>query len=115
MLAKWWLPEGARTVKIDTVAKVDGPFALRYRTPSGDEVTQDGVWVQVDEQMLVLNLGPDSMRKKEGGTLVTVELRKAEKGTQLSVTHEGLPDAATQERYRGEWLRRLARLDKVLA
>ena len=115
-LTKWWLADGTSWSMIDTEPKVEGAFTVRYRLPSGKEVQQEGAWIEVSKNhMLVLNLGPDSLHKNEGGTLITVEFRKGDKGCALMVTHEGLPDANSQERCRQDWLKRLERLDKVVA
>ena len=114
LLQKWWPPEGASGAKAELDPKPDGAFNVSYKMPSGNEVKQEGTWLSVTKnQMVVLNLGPESLRQNEGGSLVTVEFRKGSKGCALMVTHEGLPDAAAQERCRSEWLRRLNRLDKV--
>ena len=115
-IKKWWLAEGAQSVSAKSSAKPQGEFFLQYKTPSGTAVTQEGEWVSVGDEMLVLNLGPDSLHKKDGGTLVTFELRKGDGGTTLlSLTQEGLADAAAQERQRKEWISRLARLTSAIA
>jgi uncharacterized protein YndB with AHSA1/START domain len=113
-LKKWWLAEGAQEIQIDLDPKADGKLELKYQTPSGDKVTQLGNFREVHKpERLVLTLEADSLHKKDGETLITVEFRKADKGgTALSITHEGLSDSASQERNRAEWVRRLDRLTK---
>lgn len=115
-LSKWWLPEGAKDVKFAAKVKEDGDLTLSYQTPGGEAVTQTGTYRSVSKnEMLVFSLKPDSLRKAEPETLITVEFRKAESGTALAITHEGLPDAATQERYRKDWIGKLERLTRLVS
>ncbi|MBX5484132.1 MAG: SRPBCC domain-containing protein [Myxococcaceae bacterium] len=115
-MKQWWLGDGAQSVTVKSSPKTGGEWFLQYRTPGGTAVTQEGEWRSVSEDMLVLNLGPDSLHKQDGGTLVTIELRKGEGGkTLLSLTQEGLADGVAQERQRKEWIARLDRLSKAVA
>lgn len=115
-LARWWLPDGAREVKFAAKVKEDGELSLSYQTPGGEAVTQRGTYRSVSKnEMLVFSLQPDSLHKKEPQTLITVEFRKADSGTALAITHEGLPDAATQERFRKDWLGKLERLTRLVS
>src|SRR4051812_24993397 len=86
MLEKWRIAAGAGAPSIQTDPRADGGFSVRYRLPSGKEVQQEGAWVEVAKNsMLVLNLGPYSLHKNDGGSLITVEFRKGEKGCALMV------------------------------
>lgn len=112
-IKKWWFAEGVQMVSVKSSPKPEGELFFQYKAPTGSAVTQEGEWVSVTEDMLVLNLGPDSLHNKEGGTLITVELRKGEGGTTtLSLTEEGLADAEAQQRHRKEWMARMDRLTK---
>lgn len=111
-IRSWWLGEGAKSITARSDPKTEGEFYLEYKTPSGSAVTQEGEWRSVSDEMLILNLGPDSLHKTERGTLVSIELRKDPDGggTLLSITQEGLEDGAAQKRQLKEWLARVDRL-----
>lgn len=114
-IKKWWVADGAHSVSVKCSPKPEGELFFQYKTPSGSAVTQEGEWVSVTEEMLVLNLGPDSLHKNESGTLITLELRQGDGGkTTLSLTQEGLADAEAQQRQRKEWLARIDRLTKSI-
>lgn len=113
MIKKWWFAEGMQMVSVKSSPKPEGELFFQHKAPTGSAVTQEGEWVSVTEDMLVLNLGPDSLHNKEGGTLITIELRAGEGGaTTVSLTEEGLASAEAQQQHRKDWIARIDRLAK---
>lgn len=102
-LKSWWNADG-KPATIDP--KVGGHVAVFGNVGKVLEVSKN--------EMLIFSVGGEGPNK-DIETMVTVEFRKAEGGTQLTITHEGLPDAAAQEKHRSGWVDRLNRLTGHLA
>jgi uncharacterized protein YndB with AHSA1/START domain len=110
-LQKWWGPMAA----VDWKPQLGNAFRFDYPLAAGDKCAVVGEFRDISEDMLVLSWVGEGGKKALGGTLVTVEFRKAPKGTELTLTHELLPTGAARDAQRTEWQGRLERLVQTLA
>jgi uncharacterized protein YndB with AHSA1/START domain len=65
-------------------------------------------------EMLVFTLKWEGPKADKAETLVTVEFRETQKGTQVSLTQENLPTPASRQAYTRLWTGCLDRLAKSL-
>lgn len=107
-LQKWWGPAAS----MDWKPKLGNTFRFEYPAAGGAVV---GEFRDLSDDMLVLSWVGEGGKKALGGTLVTIEFRKVDKGTELALTHELLPTGAARDVQRTEWLGRLERLSQALA
>ena len=99
---KLWMAPGALTVPIAELdVRVGGRFRIVMRGEGGDYV-HEGEYREVSPpHRLVFTWISKGTHGKE--TVVTVELEARGEGTELTLTHEGLPDPEQRAQHEGGW------------
>lgn len=105
LLARWWGPKAEAEVDL----RVGGPFRLSMRFDWGALVALGEYREVSPPERLVFTWRWEGEEAAEEG-LVTLELREAEGGTDLLLTHQGLSDAQAAENHRQGWTDCVARL-----
>ena len=102
-LRQWFGPsDGHECVLAEADLRVGGAYRLAMKTPSGDEHRVSGVYREIDAgRKLVFSWIWASDPETE--TLVTVELRRLDEGTELLLTHELFADADVRDLHLGGW------------
>jgi uncharacterized protein YndB with AHSA1/START domain len=115
MLKKWMTPDAATkvaTAEIDL--RVGGRYRIVMRPPEGEEHDVRGVYREiVPNKKLVYTWAWKSTPERE--SVVTIELRAAGSGTELTLTHEQFADEQARDRHQHGWTGCLAGLEKFLA
>lgn len=91
LMMQWWGPDAGPTLSVVADVRPGGLFSVVFRLLNGDEHNPTGTYREViPEQKLVFTwLLPGA---PEPETLVTFFLRPVDGGTELTLTHERLPD-----------------------
>jgi len=115
MLKKWMAPDAAFKIP---VAEIDLRVGGRYRvvmiSPDGEEHDVRGVYREiVPNRKLVHTWAWKSTPERE--SLVTMELRAAGSGTELTLTHEQFVDEEARDKHQHGWTGCLAGLERFLA
>lgn len=114
-LAAWFGPDGVQTRKVVAEPRPGGRFSLEmYESDGVYPVT--GLYREVvPPERLVLSWiwGHGELQGLE--TIVTIELREKEGGTEMTLLHEGLPTAIARDKHKGGWVSSFDCLERFLA
>jgi uncharacterized protein YndB with AHSA1/START domain len=115
MLKRWMAPDDAFKVPLaETELRVGGRFRIVMNAPDGEVHDVSGVYREiVPNRKLVYTWAWHTTPERE--SLVTIELRVAGNGTELTLRHEQFFDADARDRHEMGWKGCLARLPKALA
>jgi uncharacterized protein YndB with AHSA1/START domain len=100
-LRVWMCPGAMRVAAVDVDARVGGQFRIVMRGAQGD-VEHTGRYREIRRpERLVFTW----MSRNTAGceTLVTIALRAEGMGTELTLTHEDLPDDEARRRHEAGW------------
>jgi uncharacterized protein YndB with AHSA1/START domain len=114
-LKQWMAPSDAFAVLLaEADVRVGGRYRIVMKSPEGEEHDVSGVYREVTpNRKLVYTWAWKSTPERE--SLVTVELRAAGSGTELTLTHEQFFDAAARDRHQHGWDGCVGRLERLLA
>ncbi len=110
-LASWWGPDPGPVLLAETDPRVGGSYRVRFRMLNGSEHETAGEYLEVDKPVRLVM----SWRWLQGGggpgeSRVEIHLRPVGEGTELTLTHAGLPDEASRAGHEGGWNGALAKL-----
>ncbi len=114
-LAAWFGPDGVQTRKVEIDPRPGGRFSLEMYESDGIYPVA-GVYREVaPPERLVLSWiwGNGELEGLE--TIVTIELRKKDGGTELTLLHEGLPTDVARGKHEGGWVSSFDCLERFLA
>jgi uncharacterized protein YndB with AHSA1/START domain len=110
LMARWFGPDAGPVLSAESDAKPGGRFRVVFRTLSGEQHECSGVYREAEpERRLVFTWSWVTTPERE--SLVTVELRPAPDGTELTLTHAQFFDEAARDGHRRGWS---ASLDKLV-
>jgi uncharacterized protein YndB with AHSA1/START domain len=102
LMMQWWGPDAGPTLSVVADVRPGGRFSVAFRLLSGDEHNPTGVYREVvPEKKLVFTW--DLPGAPEPESLVTFRLEPIEGGTELTLTHERLPDEAARDSHERGW------------
>jgi uncharacterized protein YndB with AHSA1/START domain len=108
-LAVWMCPGSVQRAVVDLDARVGGRFRVVMRGADGD-YEHTGEYLVLDRPRTLVFTWVSSATEGRT-TTVSVELRSSGPGqTELTLTHEGLPDDQAADRHRSGWGDILAKL-----
>lgn len=101
-MLRWWGPDAGPTLSVDVDVRPGGRFSVVFRTLDGNEYNPTGIYREVvPEAKLAFTW--DLPGAAEPESLVTFLLRPAGAGTELTLTHEQLPDEAMRDSHAKGW------------
>ena len=112
-LAQWMRPASIEKVDVAVEARVGGRFALVMHGADGP-LEHTGVYLQIERpRRLVFTWLSPATEQRE--TLVTVQLVERSGVTEVTVTHELLPDTVMLDALREGWTDVLERLGELVS
>lgn len=104
-MKRWACPEGMRVETAVSEPEVGGAFRLVMVSPEGDRYTAVGEYREVDPPRRVVYTWDwkDEPGRMNVDTLVTVEFRDLEGGTEVVLTHERFPTDGDRDGHREGW------------
>jgi uncharacterized protein YndB with AHSA1/START domain len=100
LMLQWWGVDAGPTLSIEADARPNGRFSLVFRTLDGQTHNPTGVYREVvPDRKLVFTWEWPGMAERD--SLVTFDLKPIDIGTELTLTHAQLPDAALQSHHAG--------------
>lgn len=102
LMMQWWGPDAGPTLSVEADVSPGGRFSVVFRLLNGDEHNPTGIYREVvPEKKLVFTW--DLPGSPEPQSLVTFHLKPFEGGTELTLTHEHLPDEAARTSHEQGW------------
>lgn len=113
-MMRWFAPSDAFSIPhVEADVRVGGRYRIVMRSPDGEQHDVSGVYREVvPNEKLVFTWAWRSTPERE--SLVTVVLRPAGGGTELTLTHEQFFDEEARDKHRHGWDGCLARLVNAL-
>ena len=114
-LKQWMAPNDTYTVRVEEIdVRVGGRYRIVMRAPDGEEHDVRGVYREVvPDRKLVYTWAWKTTPERE--SLVTMELRAAGEGTELTLLHERFADVEARDRHNQGWTACIGRLERLLA
>jgi uncharacterized protein YndB with AHSA1/START domain len=114
-MKRWFAPSDDFAVPVvEADVRVGGRYRIVMHSPDGEEHDVRGEYREiVPNEKLVFTWAWRSTPERE--SLVTVRLRPAGAGTELTVTHEQFFDAEARDKHRQGWEGCLGRLERAFA
>jgi len=115
MLKRWMAPDDAFKVPVaEAQVRVGGRYHIVMISPDGEEHDVSGVYREiVPNRKLVYTWAWKTTPERE--SVVTIELRAAGSGTELTLRHEQFADEEARNRHEHGWKGCLARLERAVA
>jgi len=112
---RWFAPSDEFSVPIvEADVRVGGRYRIVMKAPDGEQHDVSGVYREVvPNRKLVFTWAWRSTPERE--SLVTVLLRPAGSGTELTLTHEQFFDEEARDKHQHGWIGCLGRLEKLFA
>ena len=102
LMMRWWGPDAGPTLSVDVDVRPGGRFSVVFRLLNGDEHNPTGIYQEVvPETRLVFTW--DLPGTREPTSLVTFRLEPFDGGTELTLTHEHLPDGDARDSHESGW------------
>lgn len=113
-LSQWFAPGAGFTTVAKADLRVGGRFHLVVTAPNGDEHDVSGIYREIAPGIrLVHTWAWKSTPERE--SLVTIELRAADGGTELTLRHEQFFDAEARDKHQHGWNGCLDGLERYIA
>ena len=115
-LRRWSCPEGATVEEAEVDLVVGGRYRISMRTADGSLVTASGVYREIEPPRRLAYTWDweQGAHRMDRDTLVTVLFEERDGATEVTLTHERLPDVAATDGHRVGWESCLNRLEPVL-
>ena len=116
-LKQWFGPENVRTRNLVADARVGGQFRWELTNSEGEEMTMRGEYreLQSGRKIVFSWQWEDDEDWENHISLVTVELKDADGGTELRLTHANLPNEDSRDGHSRGWNSALDKLEKMFS
>ena len=114
-LKRWWGPGGAEPVAVaDLDLRKGGRFRIVFGGAQGTDHEVQGSYREVvpNRKLVFTWTWPRTTPERE--SVVTIELRKVPRGTELHFRHEQLFDESVRDGHRRGWTESLVKLERLL-
>ena len=113
-IVKWFGPDAGPVKQASADVRVGGRYAVKFHTEDGEEHNVGGIYREVvPNQKLVFTWAWESTPERE--SLVTIDLKRAGDGTDMTLIHEQFFDEDARDRHQQGWTGALNKLEKLLA
>lgn len=120
VMANWFGPEGFSVSRSEVNLFVGGKYHLEICAPDGNKISHYGEYVEISEPYKLAftwMLADQSCKGSEGitaQTLVSIEFKRSEQTTLLTLTHEQLPSKEAYDGHQFGWTSSLNALETYL-
>lgn len=112
IMSKWFFPEDDMSVDVTNNPALGGDYTLKMHAKNGDIYTHVGEYKEITPtERLVFTWNSDFVQN----TVVTVTFSDSGEGTEVTISHDLLPQGEMAENHRGGWTGCLSRLDQIIS
>ncbi len=121
VLAKWFGPEGFSVVNATSKLEVGGSYAIEIESPEGVRIRHFGTYVDVlkPERLVFTWMLQNQACEGSAGlcaeTLVSIHLKQIGNETELSLSHEQLPNKEAYDGHKFGWDSSFASLENLFS
>jgi uncharacterized protein YndB with AHSA1/START domain len=114
-LKRWMAPREEMTVEVaETDVRIGGKYRILMREPDGGSHGVIGVYRILEPgRKLAFTWAWETAPEKE--TLVTIDFREVDAGTELTLTHTKFAEETVRDRHNQGWMGCVGRLEKLFA
>jgi len=113
-LKQWMGPEGVVCLEAEADVRVGGRYRILMKSPDGKQHDVRGVYREIQpNRKLVFSWMWQGGPERE--SLVTIDLRAIDTGTELTLTHEQFTDESERDHHRQGWDGCLDSLERFIA
>jgi len=101
-IVRWWGPDAGPALSAEVDLRPGGRYSIVFQMQDGSKHNPTGVYLEVvpDKKLVFTWEWPG---KPEWESLVTFELRETQEGTELTLSHERLPNDNAVDSHNGGW------------
>lgn len=108
IMSKWFYPYDEMWVEVSNTFEVGGEYVLKIHNKDDDIFIHEGEYKEImPPEKLVFTWNSALVQN----TIVTIEFKELDSGTELTLTHELLPTEEEVERHKAGWQSVLNRLE----
>jgi uncharacterized protein YndB with AHSA1/START domain len=111
-IACWWGPDEGPVLLAETDVRVGGRFRVRFRTLDGLEHESSGEYLEVVRPERLAMSWRWEAGEDPGESLVEIDIRDSDGGTELTFTHSRLHDEDTRRSHEEGWNGALDKLQR---
>jgi glutathione S-transferase len=115
-LKKWFAPQGFTVPAAEVDLRVGGAYRISMRAPDGSVHIAIGSYREITppRRLVYTWRWEGGMEGDETETLITVEFRERDQGTEVTFVHEGFRDETARDKHNEGWTSIFERLPDVL-
>jgi len=114
-IKQWSAPEGMDIPISEVDLTVGGRFHLQMRNAEGGTHNARGFYQVIDRPMRLVYSWEWDEHPEDGQSLITIEFKAVEGGTEVTMVHSGLPDEKSVTDHEHGWTSCLNRLEGMHA
>lgn len=110
IMSKWFFPGEDMSAEVTNNLELGGSYTLRMLAKNGDVYTHVGEYKEITPpEKLVFTWNSDFVQN----TVVTVTFAESDSGTEVTVSHDLLPNDEMRQDHRKGWMGCLSRLESI--
>ncbi len=118
-LTSWWGPDNLPVLSAQADVRVGGHYRVRFRTTDGLEHECAGEFLEVEPPVRIImswqwTSGGEPQEPKGAVSRVELHVRPTETGTELTLIHADLTNAASGASHSGGWATALDKFEALL-
>jgi uncharacterized protein YndB with AHSA1/START domain len=111
-IACWWGPDAGPVLLAETDVRIGGRFRVRFRMLDGSEHESSGEYLEVARPERLAMSWRWQGGEDPGESLVEIDLRACDEGTELTFTHSRLRDEDSRRSHEEGWSGALDKLQR---
>lgn len=100
----WWGPPGVRCTHVDIDLCVGGSFVIVNELPDGSTIRITGIYETIDRPLRLVHSWTIENTTTQPDERVEIEFTERDGGTDISITHTGIPTPNVRAGHQAGWI-----------